>query len=426
LVAIDSNGITIDTMSCANGFYYEALGSVGDVYRFHVIAMPSAFSFYCPASGEIFDTIYSSIYCKEPRYFGLSCDSIHRFDIGTLLSIKGTGRHAQEGAIYAFNNFCPLTAGTVTLNHSPKYRLHNANPTPASSTSHSITWNVSDLTSTSDSPTPLYYHLEVPGAWLLPRDTTLTTVTITPSVGDLDSTNNFVVKIDTVKSSYDPNNILVAPEYHTISGAKLQYTINFENTGNDTAFNIHVMDTLSNDLDISSFEVIGSSHSMFVSKHKDRLGRNVLKFDFPDINLLDSSYHALCHGMLRYTIHSKPGLPECHVFQNRAGIYFDVNEVVMTNTVFNIIGCLPSLAVEELDTKLVSIFPNPATDEVTVKVSYDGAKTIVISNSIGQDVLIQPLSTHEETIKIKSLQPGLYYLTIEGLFGKIVRKIIKT
>jgi hypothetical protein len=62
---------------------------------------------------------------------------------------------------------------------------------------------------------------------------------ITPTIGDYDSTNNHINRVDTVKSSYDPNFIEVSPKGcipATVS-TQLQYSIGFENTVNDTAHN---------------------------------------------------------------------------------------------------------------------------------------------------------------------------------------------
>lgn len=54
--------------------------------------------------------------------------------------------------------------------------------------------------------------------------------------------------------------------------------------GNDTAFHVLVTDTLSSILNPETFEYIAASHPVNIA----RVG-NILKFDFPQINLLPKS-----------------------------------------------------------------------------------------------------------------------------------------
>ena len=65
--------------------------------------------------------------------------------------------------------------------------------------------------------------------------------------------------------AFDPNDkqengagVLYKPDYD--AGKYLNYTIRFQNTGTDTAFNIIVKDTLSAKLDSNSIEMVGVSH----------------------------------------------------------------------------------------------------------------------------------------------------------------------
>ncbi len=266
----------------------------------------------------------------------------------------------------------------------------------------------------------------MPGAYLTPGDTAHSLVVISPVTGDADTSNNAIATVDTVRSGFDPNHIDVSPEANIYAGTKLQYTIEFENTGNDTAFNIHVMDTLSDDLDISSYRMVAASHTMFLTKLKDGGGHNILRFDFPQINLLDSSHHNLCTGMVVFTINSKSGLPDCEHFYNRAGIYFDDNEVVMTNTANNVIGCWPIVnkVVQHSGTELV-IYPNPATnllhlDNNAINTTYR------VMDILGTTILQGKLQQGNNNISLAGLPHGLYLVELTDTDGnRIVRKIVK-
>lgn len=100
------------------------------------------------------------------------------------------------------------------------------------------------------------------------------------------------------------------------------------------------MDTLSPNLDPKSLRIVGASAIMNTCFIRAE-GYNMVKFDFPGINLLDSSHHNQCNGTVMFDIKSEPGLPDNTTIFNHAGIFFDDNPVVMTDTVETIIGVLP-------------------------------------------------------------------------------------
>ena len=113
----------------------------------------------------------------------------------------------------------------------------------------------------------------------------------------------------------------------------------FENTGNDTAHNIYVMDTLSSNVNPSSLRILASSAEMNIIPI--RAGAlNIIKFDFPNIQLLDSTHHNKCDGMVMFTINTFDGLPDGTAIFNHAGIFFDDNPVVMTNIVEDMISLI--------------------------------------------------------------------------------------
>jgi hypothetical protein len=69
-----------------------------------------------------------------------------------------------------------------------------------------------------------------------------------------------------------------------------------------------------------------------------------VKFEFPNIKLLDSSHHNQCTGFVKFNVKARAGLADGTVIADRAGIYFDDNEVVMTNSVTNTV-VIPSIAI---------------------------------------------------------------------------------
>ena len=207
-----------------------------------------------------------------------------------------------------------------------------------------------------------------------------------------------------------------SPEGTITTGTRLQYTIGFENTGNDTAFNISVYDTLSDNVDVKSLKFVAATNYVTTSvTHLN--GQNILKFDFPHINLLNSSHHNLCDGMVVFTINTKTGLPNGTTIFNRAGIYFDDNPVVMTNTVENIIGLPSTQAALAPSLSKVSVYPNPANNEVTISADNTQFSAATFTNVLGQQVLAPTLNAQSTKVNISSLPAGIYYITLSGEGG---------
>ena len=208
-------------------------------------------------------------------------------------------------------------------------------------------------------------------------------------------------------------------------GSQLQYTIQFMNTGNDTAHNIYVMDTLSNNIDLNSLEVVWASAVMNMSVFNDGT-HNIAKFDFPHINLLDSSHRDNCTGDVIFNIKTKAPLSMGTAIDNHAGIFFDDNGVVMTNTVENTIaeGCPTSVAAIH-NKKDASIYPNPATNELTIRTEGAQYNTYSIINSIGQVVGQGAINTTITTVNVKMLPAGVYSVLLTNSGGTTVKRFVK-
>jgi hypothetical protein len=132
-----------------------------------------------------------------------------------------------------------------------------------------------------------------------------------------------------VTGSFDPNDKTVLPEGKIPFFTKeLDYLIRFQNTGNDTAFKVVVVDTLPPNLDILSVKNIVASHPFSVSVMK-----NILTFTFSNILLPDSFVNERAsHGFIRFKVMPKKALKVGESIANKAAIYFDFNKPIITNT----------------------------------------------------------------------------------------------
>ncbi len=162
---------------------------------------------------------------------------------------------------------------------------------------------------------------------------------VTTSSAQLQLANDVDVISNLVSGSFDPNDKQVwnaagqiADPFIDPADLELQYMIRFQNTGNDTAFNVHIDDDLDPFLIPTTFKLQGASHNCQV-QFLDSLGRH-LRFLFPNILLPDSNRNEPgSHGYVRYSVERMPGLSLGSTVSNTADIYFDFNTAVVTNTV---------------------------------------------------------------------------------------------
>ncbi|MGB0424177.1 MAG: DUF7619 domain-containing protein, partial [Flavobacteriales bacterium] len=151
-----------------------------------------------------------------------------------------------------------------------------------------------------------------------------------------------------VTCAYDPNDIAVTPrgysdEHYLLPSTDLEYKVRFQNAGNAPAQNVLVQDTIPEQLNLNTLELLSNSHDVEVTI--DPLTR-VANFYFENIQLPDSNCcEPDSHGDFTYFIQMNDGLaPETRI-ENTAYIYFDNNPAVVTNTTWTTIyECTQGLA----------------------------------------------------------------------------------
>jgi uncharacterized repeat protein (TIGR01451 family) len=231
-------------------------------------------------------------------------------------------------------------------------------------------------------------------------------VTISPASPDADTTNNEYDFCYNVLNSYDPNMKEVYPT-NVLPGYDdwFTYTIHFQNTGTAPAFNIRLRDTLDTQLDRSTFEFLGASHTANTS-----LNGNILTVRFNNIMLPDStSDYEGSMGYYQYRVKPLPNITNGSTIENTAYIYFDYNPAIVTNTTQNNFE-MPVGNLVIAKNEAFSIYPNPSTGIFTIK-SASTIKTIEVFNLIGETVLQQ---TNGNTINISSQPQGIYFCKVNG------------
>ncbi|MES2591621.1 MAG: T9SS type A sorting domain-containing protein [Bacteroidota bacterium] len=282
------------------------------------------------------------------------------------------------------------------------------------STGDTLVWNVSDI---SNIGTFGYFDYAVNTLTCTSAqvgDSACITMMILPTNGDADPSNNTFTRCFEIGVSYDPNNKEVIPAGIGSEGfipadePFLTYTLNFQNTGTATAWNIYVMDTIDADLDLNSIEILSASHRMQIYTLPNR----AVKFMFADIMLVDSTHNErLSHGYVTFRIKPNPGLAPGTEIENTGHIYFDYNDPIVTNTTLNTIEMPSSVKTFEKST-VVRVYPNPAKESVTVFSNSNAAGTITVTDVLGKMVKEVKTNSEKTVVNTADLQNGVYFIRL--------------
>lgn len=141
---------------------------------------------------------------------------------------------------------------------------------------------------------------------------------------------------DQLRCSYDPNDKREYPDREgednlTLMDEDIEYTIRFQNNGNDTAFQVKIVDPLDPNIDPATIRVVSSSHDV-----ETCIDGTDLIFLFEDILLVDSTtnYDA-SQGYVTFRCNTKEGRAEMTLVHNQANIIFDTNPPIVTNQTLN-------------------------------------------------------------------------------------------
>lgn len=245
-----------------------------------------------------------------------------------------------------------------------------------------------------------------------------------------------------IRDSYDPNDKQVSPggagpTHAVLPNTLLDYTIRFQNTGNDYAYRVIIRDTLSAHFDIATLQLDAHSHDYdFYLTGTDQ--QPILVFDHRNINLDYSSNNDLAsQGFVSFKIAPKSSTPLGTQIDNNAAIFFDFNEPIYTNTAWitlsnpvhgNPIQVNVVTGVEQTAaTTPITVYPNPAQHSLNVDLGRVAeSASLRLLGIDGKIVAQQELANQQlSQLDLSNLPSGIYMLHVVSGQQYSVVKVVK-
>lgn len=390
------NGLTILLTSSTGSTYYAYTNSLGNycttlpagTYSITIGGNQTQTCAVTPASlsvvavvGQSYSNQNFAVYC-QPGVCNLAVDLSPSttvtpgFQAWYYVTVSNLGSTIANGTANLFydNNLSFLLS-------SPVQSAHNAS-------TKTLSWNIVNLLPGSSKS--FYVKFTAPQTLVLGTPI-FNLANIDAACNDINLTNNVDTIHQTVVGSWDPNNKLAVetnyddPAFQLVSSLnayqKIEYIINFQNTGTAPAVNVVILDKLAADLEEGTFTFLGASHPCVVT----RIGKD-LNFKFSDIMLPDSTNdEPNSHGFVKFTIDAKNGLAAGHKILDEAAIYFDFNEPVITNE--SEITFIDVNSIDEVVKTSVIVAPNPMSDYAVFKLSDNSENfRLIVTDLMGRQV----------------------------------------
>lgn len=311
---------------------------------------------------------------------------------------------------YRNNGFNTITNGTLTYVKDPNLTINSISQSGIVATPTGFTYDFTNLLP--NEVRTIYV------AYLIPTIPTVSLGQLVNHQASIQVPGDFLISNDTdlltqaIVASWDPNDITESHGERIVwadfgADEYLHYTIRFENTGTAAAEFIRVIDELDNQLDETTFELIGASHNVDAIRNGTQL-----IFNFNHINLPPSSINIEDgHGYVQYRIKPKPGYALGDIIPNTASIYFDFNPAIVTNT-FNT-EFVENLGTDSFETNSIRLYPNPAQDFITISNLNGIISTVNIFEISGKRIfnMTENLTT-EINISTSEFAKGMYLVEI--------------
>ncbi len=407
-----------------NGQFHEMVNP-GSIDISHNVPIP--WTQFCPSS-SIVTTNAAANNSYNIEFFDHPDSIFDNLEIYLGCSEARPGSQQQYEICYR-NKGTELLNGSVTFNFDSQILFSSSYPAPSSISATTATFNYINLLPLESRN--IYITCYVPATDPI-GDTLYTNVAIAPIISDVHPLNNFDSCSVIVTGSYDPNYKTVSP-YRDAQGAistadsLLRYTVYFQNTGTGYAYEVKIIDTLDQNLDPASLEIISAVPSV----PQVNVNGRVITFDFVPIYLSDSiSYPEGSHGFVSFHVKQNPSLTIGTEIRNTAYIYFDFNSPIATNQTLNTITSVSYVPEVYQPISGINVFPNPVRNILNIAFSLDkpAEVNLKIVNTLGETVWDKnegmiSKGNHSLSVDTKTinLAGGIYFITLsngEKLFHK--------
>ncbi len=427
-IAASNVGILLDdgqmTFSDANGYYEFISHDPGD-FSVSLDYNPNIFEPLCVDPIPVNAPTYGQTYPGSD--FSLAFGPDHDIKVHVNKNNARPG-FTQFVNIYLMNEGGMPVSGTLSFVHPDIQEYDSSSPsaTTYEEASHTLTWEYDNIPPNTTWIYTTYLHTPVGTSSGTPLEYQFVAE---PIADDLTPDNNSEVCNAVVTNSWDPNDKAVTPQgigpegIISMADSVLNYRIRFQNTGTDTAFTVLIRDTLDADLDVLSLDLGPASHPYSATINDG----NVLEFLFEDILLPDSNINEpASYGVVFFNVHIQPGSGYGTRIDNRAGIYFDFNPPVITNTVSNLIEMIISTT-ESNNAFTMSASPNPASGSTSIQYALEEG-TFVQMDLIDREGRVvrrviermyQPQGEHRLEVGLAGVGPGVYFVLLQSDGGAV-------
>jgi Leucine-rich repeat (LRR) protein len=340
-VLLDSSGVLLQQTytSLTGGFDF---GTHTGTYEVTIDTSNLPFTVACPDTGYYMPSLSSATSLVNGENFSFKCRT-EGFDVGVVSIVNNyAALPASFYTLYVgagdvsqlFGAHCAAgVSGQVQIIFTgPAIYIgpQNGALAPSTISGDTLTWNIADFGTANLYAFNSVFQVD---SHAVAGSTICFTATVTPTVGDYNPGNNVATFCVLVVAARDPNEKEVSPVLIDSAGEWLTYTLHFQNTGTAPAHNIIVLDTLSQYVDPSTFQLLA-----FSSAPVTKIIGNIVTFSFNNIGLPDSAAvgDSLSSGYVQFKVRLLQSLPLGPVVSNTAYIFFDLNPAVITNTVYNI------------------------------------------------------------------------------------------
>lgn len=125
------------------------------------------------------------------------------------------------------------------------------------------------------------------------------------------------------------------------------------------------------------------------------------------------------NGSYTFTVPNTPALKARVWVEGAGNIFFDINDKDFK------ISTPTGIVQNNLDQQ-IAVFPNPATNQISVKINGSGMFTVKLLNMLGQALLIQEVPAGRNTnIDLSGLASGVYIIEVENESGRGISKFVK-